>query len=166
MQKYEAIENGIENGDVQGLREAIGSICYTNRDFSSGEFDEILSYVESKGVKIKEDSLIGTLVFSENKTDYTDEDFTRAIFELKRNFCQDRIDDVKKIGKCIYASKTMEKEEVPSGNEDISGPDLNTKKEDGMDPNLYRHQGMRWIMILGLVAILVIILIVAALVKK
>ena len=31
MQKYDAIENGIAQNDVKALREAIGSICYTNR---------------------------------------------------------------------------------------------------------------------------------------
>ena len=33
MQKYDAVEKGIANKDIKALREAIGSICYTNRDF-------------------------------------------------------------------------------------------------------------------------------------
>lgn len=114
--KYEAIEKGIEQHDIKGLREAIGSICYTSRDFSSGEFDEAVRYVEKKGIKIKDDSLIGELV-SSGKTDYTDEDFARAVFELKKNFCDDRIEDVKKIGKSLYkpVQKEAAHESRPSG---------------------------------------------------
>ena len=44
MQRYDAIESGIEKNDIKTLREAIGSICYTSTDFSSGEFDEIVRY--------------------------------------------------------------------------------------------------------------------------
>ena len=100
MQKYESIERGIANNDIVGLREAIGSICYTSRDFSSGEFDEVLRYVESKGIKLKDDTLDGDLI-SDGKTAYTDEDFARAVFMLKKNFCKERIADVKKIGKAL-----------------------------------------------------------------
>ena len=66
MQKYDAIENGIAQNDVRALREAIGSICYTNRDFSDGEFFEVISYVESKGIQLKDGK---TMQFTnENKT--------------------------------------------------------------------------------------------------
>lgn len=51
MRKYEAIENGIAKGDIKALREALGSISYTNWDFSNGEFDEAVEYVKSKGIK-------------------------------------------------------------------------------------------------------------------
>ena len=35
MQRYDVIENGIANQDIKALREALGSICYTSRDFSA-----------------------------------------------------------------------------------------------------------------------------------
>ena len=101
MQRYEAVENGILNNDIKGLREAVGTLCYTSRDFSSGEFDEVVAYVEKRGIKLKDDKLEGELV-SEGKTTYTDEDFAYAVFELKNNFCDERIADVKKIGKALY----------------------------------------------------------------
>ena len=123
MQKYEAIEQGIRNGDVQGLRAAIGSICYTSRDFSSGEFDEAIRYVESKGIKLKDDALEGEIV-SEGKAVYADEDFARAIFELKKNFCDERIEDVKKRGRSLYAQPKP-------------------KKAAGAGPNAYSHQPVK-----------------------
>lgn len=105
MQKYDAIENGIAQNDVNALREAIGSICYTNRDFSNGEFFEAIKYVESKGIQLKDAVLVGNATISSQKSEFTDEDFAKAIFELKRNFCDERIQDVKTIGKKLYGKK-------------------------------------------------------------
>lgn len=99
--KYNAIENGIKNKDIKSLRETIGSICYTNRNFSDGEFDEAIKYVESKGIKIKE-KYDGKGLIHTGKSSFTDEDFARAVFNLKKNFCDERIKDVKTIGKSLY----------------------------------------------------------------
>lgn len=107
MQKYYAIETGIANRDVKALREAVGSICYTCRNFSDGEFDAAVRYVESKGIKIKDDVLNGNPVISGQKSDFTDDDFAEAVFELKENFCDERIEDVKKIGRKLYGNKEI-----------------------------------------------------------
>ena len=124
MRRYEAIERGIANNDIVGLREAIGSICYTSRDFSSGEFDEVLRYVESKGIKLKDDTLDGKLI-SDGKMAYTDEDFARAVFMLKKNFCNERIADVKKIGKALYKK---------------TAPVSVKSSQTGTSPNVKRHR--------------------------
>lgn len=152
MQKYEAIENGIANNDIKALREAIGSICYTCRDFSDGEFDEAVRGVESRGIKIKDDRLIGNPVTSSQKTAFTDEDFAKAVFELKKNFCDERIADVKKIGTTLYGAKPVTE-------------NLN-KVDAGTDPNVNSHQQKSNMMVvLGMVA-LIIILIIVLLVKR
>lgn len=122
MQKYESIEKGIKEKDIKGLRESVGSICYVDRDFSDGEFDQVLSYIESKNINIKDDKLVGNLISSQKST-YNDEDFARAVFELKKNFCDERINDVKKIGKDLYSSKE----------------NVNNKK----DPNVKSHQNSK-----------------------
>lgn len=122
MQKYESIERGILQNDVKALRESIGSICYTCRDFSNGEFDEVVKYVLEKGIKLMDDTLVGELV-SSGKATYTDEDFARAIFELKKNFCKERIADVKKIGTTLYRKKEEPKSQTV-----------------GTSPNVQSHQ--------------------------
>ena len=124
MQKYEAIEKGILERDIKGLRESIGSICYTCRDFSNGEFDEVVEYVLSKGILLFDSVLEGALI-SDTKDIFNDEDFARAIFELKRNFCKERIADVKKIGKTLYKKET-------SSNANSTGT--------GSSPNVECHQ--------------------------
>lgn len=106
MQKYDAIEKAILEKDVNRLREAMGDICYTNRSFSDGEFDQVLGYIGSKGIDIFDLQLNGKLI-SEDKSEYSDDDFARAVFELKKNFCLERINDVKKIGKILYKPKPI-----------------------------------------------------------
>lgn len=101
MQKYDAIEKALLENDVNRLREAMGDICYTNRSFSDGEFDQVLDYIGSKGIDIFDSQLNGKLI-SEGKTEYSDDDFARAVYELKKNFCKERVNDVKKIGKILY----------------------------------------------------------------
>ena len=150
MQKYDAIEKGIAENDVNGLRESIGSICYTCRDFSDGEFDEVVNYVVSKGISLFETDLNGELV-SANKDTFTDEDFARAVFELKRNFCKERIADVKKIGETIY-------KKAPASTD--------TTKGTGTSPNAECHQTINSnkLKIAGLVAAGVAIVAVAVIV--
>ena len=138
MQKYEAIEKGIQEKDIKRLREDIGSICYTCRNFSDGEFDEVVEYVVSKGVSLFDSTLNGDLV-SFGKDIFTDEDFARAVFELKRNFCKERIADVKKIGTTLYKK----------------APASSNAKGTGTSPNAECHQttNLNKLKVAGLVAV-------------
>lgn len=149
MQKYEAIEKGIQEKDIKGLRESIGSICYTCRDFSDGEFDEVVEYVMSKGISLFDSTLNGELV-STGKSTFTDEDFARAVFEFKRNFCKERIADVKKIGTALYKK----------------APISSNTKGTGTSPNAECHQTTKLnkLKIAGLVAAGVAIVAVAVIV--
>lgn len=101
MQRIDAIEKAIKLNDIEGLRVAIADVCYIRRDFSTGEFDELVDYVINKGIELKDDKLVGQLI-SEGKTTFTEDDFPMAILELKENFCDERIEDVKKIGRALY----------------------------------------------------------------
>lgn len=167
MQKYEAIENGIANNDIKALREAIGSIIYTNRDFSNGEFFEVIKYVESKGIKIKDSELVGTPTITSQKNDYTDEDFAKAIFQLKKNFCDERINDVKTIGEKLYGKNKSKPSKTMQKTESVKVEVHNNNEKAGMDPNLKSHQQkVNPVVVLGLVAVVVIIVLVCLLVLK
>ena len=157
MQKYVAIENGIAKNDVNGLREAIGSICYTSRDFSSGEFDEIVRYVTGKGVQLKDEPLKGMLV-STGKTMFTDEDYARAIFELKKNFCDERINDVKAIGKVLYKKPTYQPKSEAKTTPNYCG---------ATSPNVQSHQKTNYIPVVAVVLVAVaVIAVLVYLLKK
>lgn len=167
MQKYEAIENGIANNDIKALREAIGSIIYTNRDFSNGEFFEVIKYVESKGIRIKDSELVGSPTISSQKNDYTDEDFAKAIFQLKKNFCDERINDVKTIGEKLYGDNKTKISKSVQKAESAKVEGQNNKAKAGVDPNLKSHQQkVNPVVVIGLVAVVVIIVLVRLLVLK
>lgn len=150
MQKYEAIEKGIANKDVKRLREAIGNICYTNRDLSNGEFFEAIKYVEDKGIELKDEKLIGRPTISSQKEEFTDDDYSRAVFELKKNFCDDRIKDVQTIGKKLYGKKTTP----------------NPSNQVGKVPNQESHQhSQKSVVIGGLVAVAIVLILILILLK-
>ena len=163
MQKYEAIENGIANNDIKALREAIGSICYTCRDFSNGEFDAVVREVELKGIKIKDEKIVGSSTISSQKSNFTDEDFAKAIFELKKNFCNERIADVKTIGKKLYGNKPNSKTitEPKKQNNTYYNPT-------GTSPNHNSHQQIKNLvpLVIGVVAVIIVVIIIALLVNK
>lgn len=164
MQTYEAIEKGIENHDVAALREAIGSICYTCRDFSNGEFDAVVNDVEKRGIKLRDDQLIGEATISSRKTSFTDEDFAKAVFYLKGNFCDERIEDVKKIGKTLYASESKNQ------NKTLNAINENKRSQTGKNPNQVSHQSkqdqnIKMFVPLGVMAIIIVV-IICLLLKK
>jgi hypothetical protein len=167
MQKYDAVEKGIANNDVKALREAIGSICYTNRDFSNSEFFEVVRYVESNGIKLKDDTLVGAEPVSKIKTEFDEDDFTRAVFELKRNFCDERIKDVETIGKKLYGKKDIQKETYTSGSvkktqeRALYREDINRNVDNSEFPNLQSRQPNNTAkIVIGLVAIAAMIVII------
>lgn len=161
MQKYDAIENGIAKNDVKALREAIGSICYTNRDFSNGEFFEVVKYVESKGIQLKDPKLIGAPAISSQKSNFTDEDFAKAIFELKKNFCDERIEDVRIIGMKLYGKKITDSKKTASKSVAAKSDLTEKNKGTGTFPNQQSHQQKNKIpMVIGLVAIIAMVFII------
>lgn len=146
MKTYESIEKGIENRDIEGLREALGSICYTNRRNFKNDLLAQIKYVEEKGIKIKEDILDGELV-SKGKSSFTEDDFGDAVFELKSNFCDERIADVIKISEVVYGDKKT-----------VVAKDI-VKKSENSNPNQRSHQEKN-IMAMGLVLVALVIVIV------
>ena len=173
MNAYETIEKAISNNDIEALREAIGSICYTSRDFSSGEFDEAVRYVESKGIKLKDNAIIGAPTISSQKREFTDQDFARAIFELKKNFCDERIEDVKTIGKSLYGhNHYMDNNPSTVINDNTTrkqaslenqkkAQKITTESKKDLSPNLLGHShNLIWIMISCAVAIVIFIAVI------
>lgn len=100
IRKFDIIENAIKEKNIGSLRRSLGNIIMADRNFSDNTFYDTLEYVNSK-INIMEPNLNGELV-SAGKSTYTDNDFNNAVFELTENFCKERIEDVKKIGRYLY----------------------------------------------------------------
>ena len=151
MQKNETIEKAIKDRNIQLLRESLGNICYVDANFSIGEFDSTIGYIKNSGIsdeELKDKKLEGELITDQKSSPYTQDDFIEAVAKLKNNFCDERIEDVKKIGKMLYP-----KTENQSG----------TKKKDSLK-KVQSHQ-TNVVITICLVAIAIIIL-VMLLVRK
>lgn len=162
MNRFSDLDNRIQKKDIFMLREALGNTIYGCRDFSDGEFDDAVKYVESKGIKIKDDELQGELVAS-GKQSYTDDDFAVAIARLKRNFCDERIADVKKIGKALYSSKPAPQKEPTKQTQTSSAqvPQSSAKPEGVPRPKAVRHQFRKWILAAALLVAVIVIIAIA-----
>ena len=145
MREYDTIEKAILQNDIIGLREAVGIICYMDKDFSTGEFDEVVEYILQRGIQLKDSKLNGKLV-SETKKEYTEDDFVMAVFELKNNFCDERIRDVKKIGRSLYKKRDAEQTESINYKEKVVGK----------DPNVQSHQKPIYLIAIGVVLVAIV----------
>lgn len=161
-ERFDYLDKRIQNGEFQKLRQSLGNIIYACRDFSDGEFDDAVKYVESKGIKIKDDELKGELV-SIGKETYTDDDFAVAIVHLQRNFCDERIAEVKKIGKALYSSKPAPQKEPTKQTQTSSAqtPQSSAKPEGVPRPKAVRHQFRKWILAAALLVAVIVIIAIA-----
>lgn len=100
--------------------------------------------------------MIGNPTISSQKTTFTDEDFADAVFELKKNFCQERISDVKTIGKKLYGTQK------PEGKNGQASQGESRPKGESHQPK----QEWRKIVVIGVVAIVAVIVLVLLIKNK
>lgn len=159
MQEFSVVDEAISNNDIEMLKEIVGNLCYACRDFSDGKFDEAIRYIKANGIELKEAYNAKEPLVSEGKSELTDDDFSEAVYRLKNNFCDERIRDVKKIGKALYGVEikvietkaTKERKKASSGTE-------------GTVPNQTSHQ--KDIVVPAAITLVAVILIVVILVVK
>ncbi|MFL0167269.1 hypothetical protein [Candidatus Clostridium helianthi] len=110
------VQECIQNNDIRGLRGAFVGIIFSDRSFSKGEFKNTLDYIcEETNLKILESFDNGELLSKKiNEGNITEDDFGEAVYNLKVNFCKERIDDVKKIGKHLYGKSLNSENTVSS----------------------------------------------------
>lgn len=128
------VQECIANNDIRGLRGAFVAIILSDRSFSKGEFDETLNYIygETKLVILEgfnNEELLSKKISVGN---ITEDDFAEAVYNLKVNFCKERIDDVKKLAKALYGKNMKIKGTVSSTTD---GGNVQGKKSQGHHQN-------------------------------
>lgn len=93
---------GVKDRNLQDLKIALYGIIMSDRRMEDGVFIENLEYIEKCGINIREDVISKEPILSEEKNDFTDDDFINAAIYLSENFCDKRIEDVRKIGQAVY----------------------------------------------------------------
>lgn len=157
MGKYDLIDKGIKENNIDLIKESISSICYADRLNLEKEIHEAINYVEQKGIKIKDQQLVGKLI-SDGKRTFSEDDFMDAVYEMRQNLCDERIADVKIIVDALYGH--LKKENTPL--------EVNEKKSGGTSPNIKSHQEVKSNKtgMVFLVAILIILIVIITIVLK
>ena len=102
------IDQALQNKNLRNVRRIVANICPHDRTFTTSEFDDALEYVRDvKGVDIYEpfDSLLKPLYADRiDRKDPTleEDDFAASVACLKENFCPERIEDTKKLGRYLF----------------------------------------------------------------
>lgn len=133
------VKDSIEERDIIGLKGAFVAIIFSDRSFSSGNFDNTLEYVVSEtDLKIFESFDGGELLSKKiNSGNITEDDFEEAVYNLKVNFCKKRIEDVKKLGEFLYG-KNIKSKIITSSN--LDGGNTKEKKTHGCQLNKLNAQ--------------------------
>ena len=101
----------VEERNVLHIKSALTSITLKDRNFSTGEFDEGLRYVESKNIAGLYDDFDGEELKPESE--WNQDYWTYINVSLVDNFCKERIDLLKKIGRKIYPVQSTQKIVTP-----------------------------------------------------
>lgn len=102
------IDQALQEGNLKSARRVIANVCPFDRTFTTGEFEDALEYVRViKGVDIYEpfDESIKPLYaerVDQKDPSLEEKDFAYSVASLKRNFCPERIEDTKKLGRYLF----------------------------------------------------------------
>lgn len=114
MEKYdirELIKESTELGDIESLRRTLIMMIHHDENFSKGYFENSIKYIKENIDSSKKDKIYEKLdtnipmILNHKKDNFTKDDFIDAICRLKQNFCIERVEEVKKIGKALYDNK-------------------------------------------------------------
>ena len=104
--------NSVKEKDISHIKNALTLITRKDRSFYSSEFDEALAYVKSNGIDIY-NKFDGEQFKPESEWDDNYWNYINA--SLMDNFCDERINLLKQIGKKIYRQQDKQKPPAPTG---------------------------------------------------
>lgn len=139
----EFMEKCIAGHDLTSIKRVLTSSIYFDPTFESDDFDAGVRYVtQIRKLSIwdpfnGQPPLMAARVDKKDTTLTTD-DFAISVSNLSRNFCQERIDDVKKLGKYCYGS-SRKPTTPPSPTEvqrpNVSAPPVQRQRVEGAEQN-------------------------------
>lgn len=92
--------DAVARKNLTAIKTALTSINLKDRNFSTGAFDEGLKYVESQNISGLYDEFDGESFKPESEWDQ--EYWTYINVSLMDNFCRERIEELKKVGRKLY----------------------------------------------------------------
>lgn len=95
--------NAVAEKNLTAIKTALTSINLKDRNFSTGAFDEGLKYVESQNISGLYDKFDGETFKPEAEWDQSY--WTYINVSLMDNFCRERIEELKRVGRKIYPAQ-------------------------------------------------------------
>lgn len=164
----ELVEKYIQDGEIENLREAIGTIIYNDRAFKTTRFEDAVKYIMNipELSQFMEDfnsnpPLKSHSIGKDQKI--TEKDFGDAVFDLKQNFCTERIEDVKKLGKHLYGAAENKVSENTKPIASISKVTGNSVKQKNA-PSRHKNKNLK--LLITVAGVAAVVTIIALLTRK
>lgn len=116
------VDESLREGNLKSVRRIISNICPSDRAFTTSKFADALEYVRKvKGVDIYEPFDASLKPLYAERVDRKDptleeDDFAASVACLKENFCPERIEDTKKLGRYLFPEEMHNKNSKSSSN--------------------------------------------------
>lgn len=116
------VDKALQEGNLKSVRRIISNICPSDRAFTTSKFADALEYVRKvKGVDIYEPFDASLKPLYAERVDRKDptleeDDFAASVACLKENFCPERIEDTKKLGRYLFPNEMHNKNNKSSSN--------------------------------------------------
>lgn len=116
------IDQALQNKNLRNVRRIVANIGPHDRTFTTSEFEDALEYVQDvKGVDIYEPFDASLKPLYAERVDRKDptleeDDFAASVACLKENFCPERIEDTKKLGRYLFPEEMHNKNSKSSSN--------------------------------------------------
>lgn len=114
----DVLKEHIYEGNIEALRRDLIMAINIDENFTKGYFNNCIKYIYDNISPEKKDKIFeefnGMSRISKNEIENLSQDelerkFVEAICKLEDNFCKDRVEDVKMIGKKMYPENTQVK---------------------------------------------------------
>lgn len=108
MKITKTLEEAVNKGDLTGIYSTLYTVLHEDPAFSTGKFEQLLGYVRSRNVPGLMQPFDGERFESEDK--WNEEYWALQASELVDNFCEERIEHLKKVGRKLYVEKKTSSE--------------------------------------------------------
>lgn len=131
------IDEALQEKDLSRVRRMLSDVCAFDRTFSTEEFDDAVEYVcQVKGVDIYEPFDASLKPLYTKRVDQKDptleeDDFAVSVAYLKENFCPERIEDTKKLGRYLFPEEMHSSKTEPQSRMQSHRPVGTTARESG-----------------------------------
>lgn len=131
------VDKALQEENLRSARCVVANICPFDRTFTTGEFEDALEYVRDiKGVDIYEPFDASLKPLYTERVDRKDptleeDDFAVSVAYLKENFCPERIEDTKKLGRYLFPEEMHSSKTEPQSRMQSHRPVGTTARESG-----------------------------------